>query len=566
MMFAVFGMMLFPAANDLLTMFVGLEVLSLPLYLLSGLARRRRLLSQEAALKYFLLGAFSSGFFLYGAALLYGFAGALDFAAINEAVRNDVGNQALLLIGTGLLSVGLLFKVGAVPFQAWTPDVYQGAPTPVTAFMAAGTKVAAFGAMMRLFYVALGADRWSWQPMLWIIAMLSMFVGAVLAITQTDIKRLLAYSSVAHTGFILTGVLGLQAADQLAVGEISSVQAVLFYLATYGFATIGAFAVVSLVRDGAGEATAIDRWAGLGKESPVVAAVFAFFLLAMAGIPLTSGFVGKLAVFSVALAAGAWPVVVAAVVASIIAAFLYVRVIKVMYFDEPVGDGPTVAYPSVLTATTIAVGAAITARPRRAAGAGARSRGCCGRIHQVTDSAPLALPVVDAALEQRLVERLARIEEMLADHCRARTQFVSEAAAPPDDGRRQALPTPAGAAGRGGRPGPRRGRGRHRRLRRRAHPRRLALPRRRDGRGGPAPRGRHGQRALGQPRRDPHRRLPVRPVLRAHRRPGARGGPHPGADLHPAGRGPDPRDRRRPARARTRSRTTSRSSPARPAR
>jgi NADH-quinone oxidoreductase subunit N len=360
LMFAVGGMMLFPTANDLLTMFVALEVLSLPLYLLCGLARRRRLLSQEAALKYFLLGAFSSGFFLYGVALIYGFAGSMQFADINEAVRNDTSNSALLLIGMGMLSVGLLFKVGAVPFQAWTPDVYQGAPTPVTAFMAAGTKVAAFGAIMRLFYVALGADRWSWQPMLWIIAILSMFVGAALAITQSDIKRLLAYSSVAHTGFILTGVLGVQASDQLSLGEITSIQAVLFYLTTYGFATIGAFAVVGLVRDAGGETTAIDRWAGLGKESPVVAAVFAFFLLAMAGIPLTSGFVGKLAVFSVALAAGAWPVVVAAVVASIIAAFLYIRVIKVMYFDEPVGNGPSVAYPSVLTATTIAVGAAVT--------------------------------------------------------------------------------------------------------------------------------------------------------------------------------------------------------------
>ncbi|RYB95733.1 NADH-quinone oxidoreductase subunit NuoN [Nocardioides oleivorans] len=360
MMFAVFGMMLFPASNDLLTMFVGLEVLSLPLYLLSGLARRRRLLSQEAALKYFLLGAFSSGFFLYGAALLYGYAGSMDFAAINEAVRNDVGNNSLLLIGTGLLSVGLLFKVGAVPFQAWTPDVYQGAPTPVVAFMAAGTKVAAFGALLRLFYVALGADRWSWQPMLWVIAVLSMFVGAILAMTQSDIKRLLAYSSVAHTGFILVGVIGLQGSDQLASGEITSLQAVLFYLATYGFATVGAFAVVSLVRDSGGETTALARWAGLGKESPLVAAVFAFFLLALAGIPLTAGFVGKLAVFSVALAAGAWPVVVAAIAASILAVALYVRVIKVMFFDEPVGDGPSVAYPSVMTATTIAVGAAVT--------------------------------------------------------------------------------------------------------------------------------------------------------------------------------------------------------------
>ncbi len=360
LLFSVFGMMLFPAANDLLTMFVALEVLSLPLYLLSGLARRRRLLSQEAALKYFLLGAFSSGFFLYGVALVYGYAGSMNFADINEAVRNDVGNSALLLMGTGFLAVGLLFKVGAVPFQAWTPDVYQGAPTPVTAFMAAGTKIAAVGALLRLFYVALGADRWSWQPTLAIIAVITMFVGAILAITQSDIKRLLAYSSVAHTGFLLTGVLGVQATSDLAVGEITSLQAVLFYLVTYGFATMGAFAVVGLVRDSAGEITDISRWAGLGKESPVVAGVFAFFLLAMAGIPLTSGFVGKLAVFSVALAAGAWPVVAAAVLASALAAYLYIRVIKTMFFDEPVGQGPTVVYPSVLTSTTIAVASAIT--------------------------------------------------------------------------------------------------------------------------------------------------------------------------------------------------------------
>ena len=214
LMFAVGGMMLFPAADDLLTMFVALEVLSLPLYLLCGLARRRRLLSQEAALKYFLLGAFSSGFFLYGVALIYGYAGSMQLARINEAVRNDIGNQALLLIGMGMLAVGLLFKVGAAPFQAWTPDVYQGAPTAVTAFMAACTKVAAFGALLRLFYVAFGADRWSWQPMLWVVAILTMLVGSILAVVQTDMKRMLAYSSVAHTGFLLTGVLGVQSATR----------------------------------------------------------------------------------------------------------------------------------------------------------------------------------------------------------------------------------------------------------------------------------------------------------------------------------------------------------------
>lgn len=311
-------------------------------------------------MKYFLLGAFSSGFFLYGIALIYGYSGSMAYPQINEAIRNDVSNNTLLLAGIGLLAVGLLFKVGAAPFHAWTPDVYQGAPTPVTAFMAAGTKVAAFGALMRLFYVALGADRTSWQPMLWVIAVLTMLVGTLLAITQTDVKRLLAYSSVAHTGFLLTGVIGVQASTELAVGEITSLEAVLFYLVTYGFSTIAAFAIVGLVRDSAGEATSLERWAGLGREAPLISAVFAFLLLAMAGIPLTSLFVGKWAVFSVALAAGAWPVVVAAILFSVIAVALYIRVIRVMYFAERPADGPSVVYPSILTATTIAVGATLT--------------------------------------------------------------------------------------------------------------------------------------------------------------------------------------------------------------
>nr|WP_221634350.1 NADH-quinone oxidoreductase subunit NuoN [Nocardioides luti] len=360
MLFAVGGMMLFPASNDLLTMFVALEVLSLPLYLLCGLARRRRLLSQEAALKYFLLGAFSSGFFLYGVALVYGFAGSMQLGEINEAVRNDVGNQALLLVGMGMLAVGLLFKVGAAPFQAWTPDVYQGAPTAVTAFMAACTKVAAFGALLRLFYVAFGSDRWTWQPMFWIIAVLTMAVGAVLAVVQTDVKRMLAYSSVAHTGFLLTGVLGVQSAADLADGQVTSLQAVLFYLATYGFAMIGAFAVVTLVRDGGGEATQFSRWAGIGRRSPLLGGLFAFFLLSMAGIPLTAGFIGKWAVFTVALSAGAWPVVIAAVLFSIVSVFFYVRVIVLMFFVDGEGELAGVVKPSLLTSGTIAVGVAAT--------------------------------------------------------------------------------------------------------------------------------------------------------------------------------------------------------------
>ena len=284
----------------------------------------------------------------------------MAYADINEAVRNDIGNQALLLIGMGMMSVGLLFKVGAAPFHSWTPDVYQGAPTPVTAFMAAGTKIAAFGAILRLFYVAFGSERWTWQPMLWVIAILTMVVGAVLAVVQTDMKRLLAYSSIAHTGFLLTGVLGVQQASELSDGQVTSLQAVLFYLTTYGFAMIGAFAVVTLVRDSGGEATQFSRWAGLGRRSPLVAGLFAFFLLSMAGIPLTAGFIGKWAVFTVALSAGAWPVVIAAILCSIIAVFFYVRVIVLMFFTEGEGELASVAKPSILTSGTILVGVAAT--------------------------------------------------------------------------------------------------------------------------------------------------------------------------------------------------------------
>jgi NADH-quinone oxidoreductase subunit N len=350
-------MMLFPASNDLLTMFVALEVLSLPLYLLCGLARRRRLLSQEAALKYFLLGSFSSAFFLYGVALVYGYAGSTNLAAVAESISGRLGSEGLLLGGIGLMAVGLLFKVSAAPFHSWTPDVYQGAPTAVTGFMAACTKIAAFGAMLRLFYVAFGAAERDWTPMIWAVSILTMAVGSVFALSQTDIKRMLAYSSIAHAGFLLVGFVGLH---QSGGAEISSLQAVLFYLVTYGFMTVGAFAVVTLVRDAGGEANHLSRWAGLGKESPVVAGVFAFFLLAMAGIPLTSGFTGKWAVFTSAAQGGAWPLVVIAVLLSVVAAFFYLRVIVLMYFSDPVGEGPTVAMPSILTTVVIAVGFAVT--------------------------------------------------------------------------------------------------------------------------------------------------------------------------------------------------------------
>ncbi len=262
-LFAIGGMLLFPAANDLLTMFVGLEVMSLPLYLLCGLARRRRLLSQEASMKYFLLGAFSSAFFLYGTAMIYGYAGTVSFAGISQAMATGALLDPLLLLGFSLLAVGLLFKLGAAPFQAWKPDVYQGAPTPITALMASGTLVAAVGALLRVFWAGLGNLDWNWRPVIWVIAALTMIIGSILAITQTDIKRMLAYSSIAHAGFLLVGVV---ATSSTAAGNAISMQAILFYLLVYGLATVGAFAVVTLVRDPGGEANHLSRWAGLGKR------------------------------------------------------------------------------------------------------------------------------------------------------------------------------------------------------------------------------------------------------------------------------------------------------------
>ncbi len=351
-MFAVGGMLLFPAADDLLTMFIALEVLSLPLYLMCGLARHRRLLSQEAALKYFLLGAFSSAFFLYGIALLYGYSGTFALTGIGAAIEAGTGDQALALIGIGLVAVGVLFKVGAVPFHSWIPDVYQGAPTPITGFMAAATKVAAFGAMLRIFYVAVPELRAEWRPMMWVIAILTMVVGTVTAVRQTDVKRMLAYSAVAHAGFLLTGVIAL---------NDSGLAGTLFYLFAYGFSTLGAFAVVSLVRDRAGvEDSDMAHWAGLGKRYPIVGVVFSLFLLAFAGIPLTSGFVSKFAVFKAAGEGGAIPLVVVGVIASGIAAYFYVRVIVLMFFTDPPADAPEVVTPSWTSSATVTLTAAIT--------------------------------------------------------------------------------------------------------------------------------------------------------------------------------------------------------------
>ena len=354
-LFSLAGMLVFPMANDLLVLFVALEVLSLPLYVLTALARRRRVLSQEAALKYFLLGAFSSALFLFGVALLFGYSASLTYAEIGTAATASVGMDGMGVVGIVLVLVGLLFKVGAVPFHAWVPDVYQGAPTPVTGFMAAATKTAAFAALARLLYVAAPGFGWDLAPVLWTVAIASMLLGTVLAIVQTDIKRTLAYSSVAHAGFALVAIVALTPEGP---------DALLFYLLAYSLATVGAFAVVTLVRESdaagnvTGEATHLSQWAGLGRRSPVLAAAMSLFLLSFAGIPLTAGFMGKFAAFVAAADGGAWPLVLVAVAASIAAAFFYVRVIVLMFFTRPEESekpGAQAVRPGALTRAALVV-------------------------------------------------------------------------------------------------------------------------------------------------------------------------------------------------------------------
>ncbi|MGH3711884.1 MAG: NADH-quinone oxidoreductase subunit NuoN [Micromonosporaceae bacterium] len=350
-LFALGGMMLFVASNDLLTLFVALEVFSLPLYLLCGLARRRRLLSQEAAVKYFLLGAFASAFFLYGVALLYGYAGTVQLAGLRKAAEAGEGTPTLLVLGLAMLAVGLLFKAAAVPFHVWTPDVYQGAPTPITALMAACTKVAAFGGLLRVFTVAFPVGAVDWRPVLVVIAIATMVIGAVLAVTQTDIKRLLAYSSIANAGYVLTGVLALSP---------EGVAGTMFYLVAYGFAVLAAFGIITLVRDADGEATHLSRWAGLGKKSPLIAALFTFLMMAFAGIPLTSGFTSKFAVFSAAMGANQIALVIVGVLTSAVIAFPYLRVVVLMYLSEPAEDTPAVSVPGGLTAAALSIGVLAT--------------------------------------------------------------------------------------------------------------------------------------------------------------------------------------------------------------
>jgi NADH-quinone oxidoreductase subunit N len=350
LLFSVSGMLIFPIANNLILMFVALELLSLPLYLMAGMARRRRLLSQEAAMKYFLLGAFASAFFLYGLAMLYGYADSVDLPTILGATRTSTHNDVLLYLGLAMLLVGLLFKAGIAPFHSWTPDVYVGSPTPVTAFMAACTKVAAFGAILRVLFVGFGSTSWDWRPVVWGVAIASMVVGAMFGLTQTDVKRILAYSSILNAGFILVGMVALTP---------DGIASVLFYVLTYGFTTLAAFGLLMVVRDADGEATRLSQWSGLARKSPLIAVMMTVLLLSMAGIPLTAGFTSKFYVFRAAFHVAA-PLVVIALIFSAIAAFFYLRIVVLMYFAEPPENGPTIAIPGWTTTVALTVGVVVT--------------------------------------------------------------------------------------------------------------------------------------------------------------------------------------------------------------
>jgi NADH-quinone oxidoreductase subunit N len=316
------GGIIMASATDLIVMFLGLEILSLAAYVLAGV-HRRRLRSGEAAIKYFVLGSFSSAFFLYGIALIYGATGATSMISIAEFLsENRLTEEGLLLAGIGLLLVGFGFKVAAAPFHSWTPDVYQGAPSPVTAFMATAVKAAGFAGLLRVVVVTFSSYRYDWQPLIYVLAVASLLVGAVLAVVQTDVKRMMAYSSINHAGFMLVAV---------AAGTIEGVTATLFYLATYTIIIGGTFGVITVVgRRGDGHHQLSD-YGGLARREPLLALALTVFLLAQAGTPLTSGFLAKFYAVNAVVEAGSSWLGLVAMLSAVISAFLYLRIVLAMY-------------------------------------------------------------------------------------------------------------------------------------------------------------------------------------------------------------------------------------------
>jgi len=357
LLFSTVGMMLMGAATDLIVVFLGLEIMSIGLYILAAF-NRRQMSSGEAGMKYFILGAFASAFFLYGAALLYGATGSTNLQAIGDWFTPERGNlgDPIALVGLGLLLIGFAFKVAAVPFQWWTPDVYHGAPTSVTAFMSVGAKAAGFAAMIRILMTSFGqAFTLDWQIAIAVLAVLTMTGGNIAALAQKDVKRMLAYSSIAHAGYILVGV---------APATMDGVKAVLFYLMAYAFMNIGAFAVITVLERRGAVGSAIGDYAGLAKRQPFVALVMALFMFSLTGIPPFVGFWGKLYVFRAAVEANMSWLAVVGVINSAISAFYYVGVVVQMYMRPPVEAGDEdEASPINLTGPvtiTLAVAAIVT--------------------------------------------------------------------------------------------------------------------------------------------------------------------------------------------------------------
>ncbi|HPB45335.1 MAG: NADH-quinone oxidoreductase subunit N [Microthrixaceae bacterium] len=358
MILSAAGGVIMAGANDLIVLFIGLEVLSISAYVMCAI-HDRRLSSQEAGFKYFVLGGFASAFLLYGVAMVYGATGSTSLLHISDFLADNLlEHDGLLLAGLALMLVGFGFKIAGAPFHMWAPDVYQGAPSPISGFMSSAVKVAAFAGLLRVFVVGFSTQAEQWRPIVFAIAVLSMLVGAIMAVTQTNVKRMLAYSSINHAGFIL---LGVEAAT--ARGTSAS----LFYLAAYTVMTIGSFGVVTLVgRKGDGRHNLSD-YRGLGHSRPGVALVFTVFLLAQAGTPFTAGFVAKVGVISAATSVGHWAIAIVAMVSATISCFLYLRIVASMFFigggdhgDEPLElEGPPVRVP-VSAALSLAIALVIT--------------------------------------------------------------------------------------------------------------------------------------------------------------------------------------------------------------
>ncbi|MCC6904205.1 MAG: NADH-quinone oxidoreductase subunit N [Anaerolineae bacterium] len=351
LLFTTTGMMLMSAAADMIVVFLALELLSIPLYVLSGLAKPD-IRSEEAAMKYFLLGAFASGFFVYGIALIYGGTGTTALTGILGALAGDAPNMTFAVIGLGLVLVGLGFKVAAAPFHMWTPDVYQGAPTPVTAFMSVGAKAGGFAALLRVLITAFPSISAEWGTIIAVLALLTMILGNFIAVSQTDIKRMLAYSSIAHAGYILVAVAAAQFAD---VAPFAA-SAAAFYLFTYALTNLGAFAVIIAIEHNDGSGTAITDFSGLAHSRPLMAAAMLLFMLSLTGLPPSAGMVGKFFVFQAALMGASrdpllLAVVIVGVLTSVVSAFYYIRVVIMMYMRE--GKGHAAPQPALLAALAI---------------------------------------------------------------------------------------------------------------------------------------------------------------------------------------------------------------------